>query len=135
MQTQARICPVCIDDHSEFRECKRKDLIERIATLRAEIEGLTGEVDAREMCRNAAHAWERTCNGWQTRAEQAERERDEARAEAHRLRREDNPKGIAYADGYAAGRRMFEKAEAELQALIDKARAAARGEGEKDGAA
>lgn len=33
---QARICPWCIDDHSEGRECRIKDLIERVEGLSKE---------------------------------------------------------------------------------------------------
>jgi alkylhydroperoxidase family enzyme len=32
---QAHICPICIDDHSPDRLCKRRDLIERIERLEA----------------------------------------------------------------------------------------------------
>ena len=34
---QARICPICVDDHSENRECYLEDLKNRIATLKAEV--------------------------------------------------------------------------------------------------
>ena len=38
IEVQARICPVCIDDHSSDRECRTRDLIERIRNLENEIE-------------------------------------------------------------------------------------------------
>lgn len=41
MQTQARICPICIDDHSENRPCKNADLIERILYFTKKTEILT----------------------------------------------------------------------------------------------
>lgn len=37
MECQARICPVCMDDHLETRECEIKDLKLRIATLKEKI--------------------------------------------------------------------------------------------------
>lgn len=40
MQAQARICPICIDDHSEDRECYRSDLESRIEVLAAEVREL-----------------------------------------------------------------------------------------------
>jgi hypothetical protein len=33
MQTQARICPICIDDHSAERECLAVDLKDRVLAL------------------------------------------------------------------------------------------------------
>lgn len=36
-QAQARICPVCIDDHSERRDCTPADLKARIANLQADV--------------------------------------------------------------------------------------------------
>jgi hypothetical protein len=33
MQAQARICPICFDDHSERRPCKNADLIDRVYEL------------------------------------------------------------------------------------------------------
>jgi outer membrane murein-binding lipoprotein Lpp len=40
MEFQARICPTCIDDHSEDRECHIEDLKARIATLSAKVKRL-----------------------------------------------------------------------------------------------
>jgi hypothetical protein len=37
---QAHICPICIDDHSPDRLCKRRDLIERITAIAARISQL-----------------------------------------------------------------------------------------------
>lgn len=36
-QAQARICPICIDDHSENRPCRNADLIDRIYALEEQL--------------------------------------------------------------------------------------------------
>ena len=37
MQAQARICPICVDDHQPDRPCKASDLVERIKSLQLEL--------------------------------------------------------------------------------------------------
>lgn len=37
IQTQARICPTCHDDHEDTRPCKSADLLARITTLEAHL--------------------------------------------------------------------------------------------------
>lgn len=44
MQAQARICPVCYDDHSAIYACENDNLLEAIATRDAEIERLRGRL-------------------------------------------------------------------------------------------
>ena len=48
IEIQARICPICIDDHSENRRCHYDDLVERIASLKAERDELAAMVQALE---------------------------------------------------------------------------------------
>jgi predicted RNase H-like nuclease (RuvC/YqgF family) len=64
METQATICPICIDDHQPDRICTRKNLLARIESLRAEIESLRARVNQSERI-----------------AETAERERYEAQSD------------------------------------------------------
>lgn len=45
MQAQARICPVCYDDHSAIYACENDNLLEAIATRDAEIERLNAAFD------------------------------------------------------------------------------------------
>lgn len=52
MQTQARICPICHDDHFDNRICHSKDLISaikardaEIAALKAKLEEKSGEIE------------------------------------------------------------------------------------------
>lgn len=44
MQAQARICPVCYDDHSAIYACENDNLLEAIATRDAEIERLRADL-------------------------------------------------------------------------------------------
>lgn len=44
MQAQSRICPICIDDHAEDRNCKTADLVERIETLNRRLRFLIDHV-------------------------------------------------------------------------------------------
>lgn len=44
MEAQARICPICYDDHEEDRPCEANDLVSAIASRDVEIHRLRREV-------------------------------------------------------------------------------------------
>ena len=69
MQAQARICPVCKDDHSKGRACKPEDLAAEIARLKADY-ARAEETLRIEIAETAAQ---------RRRSNKAERDRDEAR--------------------------------------------------------